>query len=156
MRYIISSLLLSLSLGLLDATTLVQADTLNINTDAHGIQFVTGGIGSEEVEALQSYKKQFNLYFLFSEGKAGRVIDDVDLTILNSNKQVVFSVKRAAPRVLLSLPSGQYLAIANYQGSKQRLTFNHDITKHQRVIINWKNQIPEDSTDETDGEADTE
>ena len=110
-----------------------------IQQDEHGVDYVTGGIGSEEVEALEALKKQFNLYFLFSEGKIGRLVDGVNLTIVDAKKQTVFSLDQAAPRLLLNLPNGKYSVIANYQGNIQRYTFNSNAKKHQRVILNWKN-----------------
>lgn len=130
-------------------STLCIADEVAIQQEDHGISFVTGGIGSEEVEAMESFKKQFNLYFLFSEGKAGRVIDDIQLSILDSKQQPVFTLAHAAPRVLLNLPSGKYLVIASYLGSEQRYRFVHDAKKHQRVILNWRNKIDEDTVEPT-------
>ena len=123
------------------------ADEVTIQQDAHGVDYVTGGIGSEEVDAMESFKKQFNLYFLFSEGKAGRVIDDVNLSITDSKNQTVFALEHAAPRLLLNLPSGKYQAVASYLGSEQRYRFSHDAKKHQRVILNWKNKIDEDTVE---------
>lgn len=121
------------------------ADEVGVQQDAHGVDYVTGGIGSEEVEAMEAFKKQFNLYFLFSEGKVGRVIDDVNISITDSKNQTVFTVEHAAPRLLLNLPSGKYQAIASYLGSEQRYRFTHDAKKHQRVILNWKNTTDEEA-----------
>jgi len=133
------------------------ADEVTIQQDAHGVDYVTGGIGSEEVDAMESFKKQFNLYFLFSEGKAGRVIDDVNLSITDSKNQTVFALEHAAPRLLLNLPSGKYQAVASYLGSEQRYRFSHDAKKHQRVILNWKNKIDEDTVEPlADDGADTD
>lgn len=116
-----------------------------IQQDAHGVDYVTGGIGSEEVEALEAFKKQFSLYFLFSEGKVGRLVDGVNITIVDAKKQTVFSLDQAAPRLLLNLPNGKYSVIASYQGNTQRYTFTSNAKKHQRVILNWKNaQLDED------------
>ena len=106
---------------------------------------MTGGIGSEEVEAMESFKKQFNLYFLFSEGKVGRVIDDINISITDNKNQTVFALEHAAPRLLLNLPSGKYQAIASYLGNEQRYRFTHDAKKHQRVILNWKNTTDEEA-----------
>lgn len=128
-------------------STAVFADDIAIQQDSHGVDFVTGGIGSEEVEAMESFKKQFNLYFLFSEGKVGRVIDDVNISITDNKNQTVFALEHAAPRLLLSLPSGKYQAIASYLGSEQRYRFAHDAKKHQRIILNWKNKIDEDTVE---------
>lgn len=139
-------LLLSISLSLSTAGV-CHADEVAIQEDAHGVQFVTGGIGSEEVEAMEAFKKQFNLYFLFSEGKAGRVIDDIQLAILDTNHQPVFELAHAAPRVLLNLPSGKYQVVASYLGSEQRYRFVHDAKKTKRVILNWKNKIDEDTVE---------
>lgn len=123
------------------------ADDLAIQQDAHGVDYVTGGIGSEEVEAMESFKKQFNLYFLFSEGKVGRVIDDINISITDNKNQTVFALEHAAPRLLLNLPSGKYQAIASYLGNEQRYRFTHDAKKHQRIILNWKNKIDEDTVE---------
>ena len=131
------------------SSSICLADDIAIQQDAHGVDYVTGGIGSEEVEAMETFKKQFNLYFLFSEGKVGRVIDDVSLTITDSKSQAVFSIEHAAPRLLLNLPSGKYQAEASYMGSTQRYRFVHDAKKHQRVILNWKNKIDEDTIEAT-------
>jgi hypothetical protein len=123
------------------------ADELAVQQDAHGTDYVTGGIGSEEVDAMESFKKQFNLYFLFSEGKVGRVIDDINISITDSKNQTVFALEHAAPRLLLNLPSGKYQATASYLGSEQRYRFTHDAKKHQRIILNWKNKIDEDTVE---------
>jgi hypothetical protein len=142
----------SLSIALVVAlftSSACRADEIAIQQDANGVSYVTGGIGSEEVEALESFKKQFNLYFLFSEGKIGRLVDDVNISILDAKKQTVFSLEHAAPRLLLSLPTGRYTVIASYQGNSQRYTLNANAKKHQRVILNWKNTtLDEDSREE--------
>lgn len=131
------------------------ADEIAIQQDAHGVDYVTGGIGSEEVEALEPFKKQFNLYFLFSEGKVGRVIDNVNISILDKKSQPVFELDNAAPRLMLNLPSGKFVVIASYQGQKQRYVLNHQASKPQRVILNWRNQIDEDATETSATATDT-
>ncbi len=129
------------------------ADELAVQQDAHGTDYVTGGIGSEEVDAMESFKKQFNLYFLFSEGKVGRVIDDINISITDSKNQTIFALEHAAPRLLLNLPSGKYQATASYLGSEQRYRFTHDAKKHQRIILNWKNKIDEDTVEPVSDDA---
>jgi hypothetical protein len=92
---------------------------------------------------------------LFSEGKIGRLVDDVNINIVDAKKQTVFSLEHAAPRLLLSLPGGKYTVIASYQGITQRYIFNHTAKKHQRVILNWKNtNLDEESRDENRPEED--
>ncbi|MDP8567619.1 hypothetical protein [Methylophilus aquaticus] len=131
------------------------ADEIAIQQDSHGVDYVTGGIGSEEVEALEPYKKQFNLYFLFSEGKAGRVIDNVNVEIVDRKNQPAFTLESAAPRLMLNLPSGKYTVIASYQGHAQRYGFNHQANKPQRIILNWRNAIDGDATEDAPAETAT-
>lgn len=144
--YIAFSIMISLSQS-------VFADEIAIQQDSHGVDYVTGGIGSEEVEALEPYKQQFNLYFLFSEGKVGRVIDNVNIEIIDRKHQPVFTLESAAPRLMLSLPSGKYVVIASYQGQSQRYGFNHQANKPQRIILNWRNAVDEDATEEAPAET---
>jgi hypothetical protein len=62
----------SLSIALVMAlftSSFCLADEIAIQQDVNGVDYVTGGIGSEEVEALESFKKQFNLYFCFPKAK---------------------------------------------------------------------------------------
>jgi hypothetical protein len=140
------SLCIALVMAVFSATCLAD---VAIQQDEHGVDYVTGGIGSEEVEALEAFKKQFNLYFLFSEGKIGRLVDGVSITIIDAKKQTVFSLDQAAPRLLLNLPNGKYSIIASYQGNTQRYTFTSNAKKHQRVILNWKNaNLDEDSRED--------
>lgn len=67
-----------------------------IQQDEHGVDYVTGGIGSEEVEVQETFRKQFNLYFLFSEGKIGRLVDGINMTIVDAKKQAAFRLDQAA------------------------------------------------------------
>lgn len=133
--------------------SLVWSNPLQPMQDAHGVTYVTGGIGAEEVEALEPYKKQFGLYLMFTEGKVGRVIDDVDVRILNQKQEIVFSVDHAAPRLLLNLAAGKYTLIATNQGEKLRAPFRYQGQKMQRVILNWKRAVDEDQADNLPEEA---
>lgn len=130
---------ITLALATLMSAAPCLADDLAVQQEAHGRDYVTGGIGAEEVEAMASFQKQFNLYFLFSEGKVGRVIDDIRISISDNKNQTVFALDHAAPRLLLNLPSGRYQVTASYLGQEQRYRFTHDANKPQRIILNWKN-----------------
>ncbi len=138
-------LMIALATALCVPVAAFADDLLAIQQDEHGVDYVTGGIGSEEVEAMEAFKSQFNMYFLFSEGKAGRLVDDVSVSILDSKKQPVFNVEHAAPRLLLNLPNGTYTVVATYLGNTQQYGFSSS-KKHQRIILNWKTATPDEET----------
>lgn len=129
---------------------IAQAEPI-IYKSATGINFINGGIGREEVETIRKVAKKFPLQLLFSEGKAGRALTDIGLTISDGDGQLVFTKKRAGPLLYIDLPAGQYKVTGNYNGAKQ----SHTITlvageKPQKLYLNWKAEVPEDAIDPTD------
>jgi len=57
-----------------------------------GIAFVTGGVGDEETNYLNSVKKDYNLHVLSAE-KAGAYVDNTTLSIYNKRGEEVFNSK---------------------------------------------------------------
>jgi len=129
---------------------IAQAEPIILKS-ATGINFINGGIGREEVETIRKAAKKFPLQLLFSEGKAGRALTDIGLTITDINGAAVFTWKKAGPLLYIDLPAGKYKVSGNYNGTKQ----SHIITlvageKPQKLYLNWKAEVPEDAIDPTD------
>lgn len=109
-------------------------------TTANGIQYMTGGVGRDEVLAMRPHAKNFSLNLLFSEGLAGQAVTDVSVNIYDENAQLVFRVTHAKPMLYVDLPAGIYTILANNQGNKLRHKINIDAGKPNKVILNWKNE----------------
>jgi hypothetical protein len=126
------------------------ADIIPSMTSEQGVRYITGGISEDEAEAIRGQIKQYNLRVIFSEGKSGRLITDVNVSIYDANNTLVFDVIGAQPQLLLNLPTGTYKIVANYHGVKQSHQFSMVKDKHKKVILNWKNNTEEDQLDESD------
>lgn len=118
------------------------------------LNYLNGGIGREEVEAMRLQAKRFSLQVLFSQGKHGSLLTDVSLLISDHTGNPVFRKKSVGPMLYVDLPAGDYKVTGVYQGQKQ----SHKINivkggKSQRLILNWAADAAPDPSDEAIYEA---
>jgi hypothetical protein len=128
------------------------ADISRTITSKHGLNYMTGGVGHDEVLEMRTHAKKFTLNLLFSEGEAGQSVTDVNVNIYNEKSDLVFRIKAAKPLLYVNLPAGHYTILANYNGTKLRHKLSIEGNTNQKVILNWKDE--EISSRETDNQAD--
>jgi hypothetical protein len=119
-----------------------------VNTAASGVKYMTGGIGQDEVEDMHQMANQFSLNIRFSEGKVGRSVEGVNAMILNHQGKEIFSIDAADPLLYVDLPVGKYKVLATYNGVQQGVVVNVLGKGNQKLILNWKNAVEEDSLQE--------
>lgn len=119
------------------------ATELQIRTSRNGLNYMTGGIGDEEVLEMRPHAKKFTLNLLFSEGDAGQSITDLNVNIYNEQSELVFRVKGAKPILYVNLPAGNYTILANNNGVKLRHKLSIKENTNQRVILNWRDKEQE-------------
>ncbi|HEY0562654.1 MAG TPA: hypothetical protein VGD04_04960 [Methylophilus sp.] len=139
----ISALLCGLSL--LFSSQLLLADHADTQTSEQGIAYMTGGIGADEKELLQSHSNAFSLRLLFAEGPCGRAATGVNVNIYDKRKALVFQLDNAEPTLLVNLPAGQYKVTADYQGVSQGHTFTLKANDHKKLVLNWQGCSDEDA-----------
>lgn len=104
--------------ALLLALSVVNAyaqDTLERQHQGN-ITWMSGGIGSDEVEILQEARADFNLRLLFAVQGTRDYLADVGIRLQDSHGQPVFSANSRGPRMLLQVPPGSYKLTAAYRG----------------------------------------
>lgn len=104
------------------------------------IQFLSGGVGHDEVLSMRQFAKNFTLNLLFSEGVAGQAVTDVNVNIYDENSALVFRIKDSKPLLYVNLPAGTYTILANNNGAKLRHKVSISEGANQKVILNWKNE----------------
>jgi hypothetical protein len=129
------------------------ADAPSIKMSEQGISYMTGDISEEEVEVMRQHTQQFNLRIIFSEGKSGRSITDVNVSIYDKGNTLIFDVMGLQPQLLVNLPTGTYKIVANYNGVKQSHSLSITTDKPKKIILNWKNNTEEDQLNEADIDA---
>jgi hypothetical protein len=86
--------------------------------EANGVQYLSGGVGDLERQAMRSHQQEFPLQVLFS-GKAGELGVANQVRVLDGANQVV-AVQNAGPLLMLKLPPGHYTVEADFNGGVQR------------------------------------
>ena len=137
-------LLLAVSFSQVGFIQSAKATDLQIHTSMNGYNYMTGGIGEEEVLTMRPYAKKFTLNLLFSEGEAGQSVTDVNVNIYNEQSELVFRIKGAKPVLYVNLPAGSYTILANNNGVKLRHKLSIKENTNQRVILNWKSEMEEE------------
>jgi hypothetical protein len=92
----------------------------------NGVQYVSGGIGSDESQSLRAAMPQYPLALIFASPEAGNVaayLADVQVAITDSAGKTVLNTKSDGPYLLVKLPPGKYKVSANAGGKIQ----THDV-----------------------------
>ena len=108
----------------------------------NGIQYITGGIGSEESDAIKAESKHWSLQIMFSEvtPERSRWVADINFQIKNSSNEVILKAISDGPLVLVKLPNGLYTVSAIYSGVEVQQHFEIKAGVVQKLSIFWKHQ----------------
>jgi hypothetical protein len=103
--------------------------------DRDGIAYLTGGIGSDEMERLQAREREFNLKLVFTLSE-GNYVSDVSIVVKDKAGNPVLVLHAPGPLVLAKLPRGPYVIDATYEGKTQ--TRKVDVSERMRTeYLRW-------------------
>lgn len=121
-----------------------QADTLPPVQTRGDVQFVTGGIGKDEADAMRLAEAQYplTLEFAASSDKPAAAapapyVSDALVDIRDAHGRDVLSARSAGPLVLISLPAGSYTIEAEWNGVRKKRTIALAENKRQHVIFDF-------------------
>ncbi len=104
-------------------------------------QFISGGIGVDECNALRAEACHWPLQLMFSEVQAGTTVgawvSDVDVKITDKDGNAVLSIITEGPLLLVKLPAGAYTLTANYQGKVAKRTLAVREGRSETVSVHW-------------------
>lgn len=138
----------ALLLGILLATALIapasQAQGLKEGTTTDGRRYVAGGIGIEEVAALQQQAPGFSLQ-LITAAPSGAYLAGTEVRITDARNAVVLATTIDAPWLLVDLPGGRYTVRASHPLGgevERRLTIAEG--KPQRVVLHFNAPVDQE------------
>ena len=104
-----------------------------------GIQYITGGIGSEESEAMLELGKKWPLVLEFSQAHPQRPlwVADVTVKIIDQKKKVVFDAMSDGPILLIDLAPGNYELQLSFEGKPLKRTVKLEENKPLKLSITW-------------------
>ena len=134
----LSRALCSVCLVLFSSLSMAQVEIPEAKV-AQGIEYISGGIGSEESDALLSLGKKWPLVLEFSQDHPQRPlwVADVTVKILDQKKKVVFEALSDGPIMLLKMTPGKYDAEYSFEGKVLKRTLVVEEGKFQKQSIVW-------------------
>jgi hypothetical protein len=134
----LSRVLLSACLVLFSSLSLAQADIPESKV-SQGIEYISGGIGSEESDAMLALGKKWPLVLEFSQDHPQRPlwVADVTVKILDQKKKVVFEALSEGPIMLLKMNPGKYDAEYSFEGKVLKRSLVVEEGKFQKQSVVW-------------------
>jgi hypothetical protein len=123
------TLTIGLTVGLIAATSLMPAVcnadavttgtvTAATRTIQNGVAYITGGVGSDEADAMRSVANQYSLRLSFVTQR-GQYLSDVDVEIVGPSGDSLLKAHTLGPFLYVSLPPGRYQVAAYAQRTRQ-------------------------------------
>ena len=108
-----------------------------------GVPYVTGGIGSDESQALKAQQSKYalSLTFAVSSGGQNAFLASVPVKITDASGTAVLDVTTAGPYLLVDLPPGRYEIITTHAGKEQRANVLLAAGGHIERAFVWPAQI---------------
>ncbi len=89
----------------------------------NGIGYISGGIGDEENDQLNTQAGNFNVQLLIT-GMSGEFASNVMLTVKDAKGATLVTIPDAGPKVYLNAPAGSYTVETSNGGSSKSLKIN--------------------------------
>lgn len=102
-------------------------------------EYLSGGFGQDESNAIKQAMPQFSLALTFAsqiDGKAAYA-GDVQVVIRNNNDANVLNVASEGPFLLVRLAPGQYQVFATYENQTQSRKITIGATGSNRLTFEW-------------------
>ena len=134
----LSRVLLSTCLVLFSGLSLAQVDIPDAKV-SQGIEYISGGIGSEESDAMLVLGKKWPLVLEFSQDHPQRPlwVADVTVKILDQKKKIVFEALSDGPIMLLKMNPGKYNAEYPFEEKVLKRSLVVEEGKFQKQSVVW-------------------
>ena len=131
--------------GALLGVPLAYADQLPPLQTQGTVQYVTGGIGKDEADAMKQAEAQFPLTLEFATSAekppafdaTAPFVADANVAIRDQQGRGVLSARSEGPLLLIRLPSGNYTIEAEWNGVRKQRTIALASGKRQHVMFDF-------------------
>ena len=134
----VSRILFSACLIFFSSLSLAQVEIPDAKV-SQGIEYISGGIGSEESDALLALGKKWPLVLEFSQDHPQRPlwVADVTVKIMDQKKKVIFEALSEGPIMLLKINPGKYDAEYSFEGKVIKRSLVIEDAKFQKQSVVW-------------------
>jgi hypothetical protein len=101
-----------------------------------GIEYVTGGAGTEAVDRLKSMERDFTLKLVFAN-TTGEYLSDVRVTIADASGHVMLATTSQGPLLMAKLAPGSYRVDATFNGRPESRNVTVAGSKLMTLDFRW-------------------
>lgn len=116
-----------------------SADGDAIVRNVGGVSYVSGGVGTDSIDRLNSLAKDFNVKLVFAL-KSGAYVSDVRVTIADATGRTVLDSTSNGPWFLMKLPAGAYQIVATLTGQTIKQPLSVDTTRLKTIDFRWASE----------------
>lgn len=138
-RKLITHSFAAILLGFTSFIPVASADSEVITQSAGGVPYVSGGIGEESIDHLNSLARDFNLKLVFALN-AGDYVSDVGVSIANAKGKTLLDATSEGPWFYTRLPAGNYQVVATLNGKTVKRQVAVGSAKLRTVDFRWAAQ----------------
>jgi len=104
------------------------------------VEYVSGGIGLDESEAMKAAAKDYPLALTFAAQRNGTAdyVANVGVSIQDAQGKSVLQATSEGPYMLVKLPAGRYKVSATYNGAAQEREVSVQGGATARAVFEWK------------------
>ncbi|SFH28525.1 hypothetical protein SAMN05216299_10562 [Nitrosospira sp. Nsp14] len=108
-------------------------------------EFVTGGVGQDESEAMKKEGRAWPLMLEFAQTSDGRAqyLSDVQVTIKDKSGNTVLDATAEGPYMLIRLAPGRYSLDAIYESVTLHRHLKLEKGQNRKVVLVWPSQLRE-------------
>jgi len=101
-----------------------------------GVSYVSGGVGTESIDRLNSLAGGFNLKLVFA-GKSGAYVSGVRVSIADATGRTLLDAASEGPWFLAKLPPGNYRIVASFAGNAVKQNISVGTEELRTVDFRW-------------------
>ena len=117
----------------------VRANSDAIVQTAGGVSYVSGGVGTDSINRLNSLASDFNLKLVFAL-KSGDYVSGVKVTIADAADKTLLDTTSEGPWFLTKLPVGNYQIVATFAGKADKRTITIGAEKLKTIDFRWASE----------------
>lgn len=101
------------------------------------ISYQTGGVGQEELEELRQQASSYNTQFSFANASDRAYLNNLQVRILDADKNLIFEDADVGPLLYLQLEPGNYEIIATHENVEKKQTFSIKADSTFKEALTW-------------------
>jgi hypothetical protein len=135
--------LLLLAMAMLSSPVASAADEPRLQSNG-AVEFMSGGIGKEQADALKQQSADYALTLEFASARSaegdtspGAYVADVKVDIRDAQGREMLNTTSTGPLLLVRLPPGDYTVVADWNGMRKQHSVDIPEGARRHVVFMW-------------------